>query len=58
MYAAKNLNNYLHADFLSLFKRFLQGEKKKNPFALEMVLLKHKVRVKIVVSPVHECRNK
>lgn len=33
MYAAKNLNNYLHADFLSLFKRFLQREKKK-PFCI------------------------
>jgi len=57
MYAAQNLNNYLNADFLSLFQRFLQRKKKK-PLALETGLLKHKVKVKIVVSPVHECRNK
>lgn len=55
LYVAKNLNNYLHADFLFLFKRLAE---KKKPFAFETVLLKHKVKVKIVVSPVHECRNK
>lgn len=60
MCGAKKLNNYLHADFLSLFKRFAEREREteKTPFALKTMLLKCKVKVKIVVSPVHESWNK